>query len=166
MAAAPSESAPPATGEGTLWIDTNPAGATVIVDASITRVSPATIPNLAAGKHALQIVKPGYSTEQREVEVKAGQVTQEGIIALRAVTTPPVEAKAKSEEPPPKRPVQKEKEEKVAAKPSVPKKQAPPPSRQAAATPAPPVRPAPARSRAPATEEKHTLPFEGTAPGG
>jgi len=102
VAAAPSESAPPATGEGTLWIDTNPAGATVIVDASITRMSPATIPNLAAGKHALQIVKPGYSTEQRDVEVKAGQVTQEGMIALRAVTTPHVEAKAKSEERAPK----------------------------------------------------------------
>lgn len=169
VAAAPSESAPPAaTGEGTLWIDTNPAGATVIVDASITRLSPATIPNLAAGKHALQIVKPGYTTEQREVEVKAGQVTQEGMIALRAVTTPPVEAKAKSEEPAPKPPAQKENEQKVAStKEPAPKKQPPPVVHQAAAPPAKKVpAPPPAAKPSSSATKRQENPFGEGAPGG
>jgi Protein kinase domain/PEGA domain len=168
VAAAPSESAPPATGEGTLWIDTNPAGATVIVDASITRVSPATIPNLAPGKHALQIVKPGYTTEQREVEVKAGQVTQEVMIALRATTTtPPVEAKAKSEEPAPKPPAQKENEQKVATKEPAPKKQ-PPVVHQAAQAPAKKV-PAPAPPAAKpsgSATKRQENPFGEGPPGG
>jgi hypothetical protein len=169
VAAAPSESAPPATGEGTLWIDTNPAGATVIVDASITRVSPATIPNLAPGKHALQIVKPGYATEQREVEVKAGQVTQEGMIALRAVTTPPVEAKAKSEETAPKPPAQKEKEQRIVEKP---KKQSTAPAEKPSSGAGRPVTAVPQKSiNAPAPKpsapaKRQENPFGESAPGG
>ena len=169
VAAAPPESAPPATGVGTLWIDTNPAGATVIVDASITRVSPATIPNLAAGKHALQIVKPGYSTEQREVEVKSGQVTQEAMIALRAVTALPVEAKAKSEEPAPKPPAQKENEQKTAStKEPTPKKQPPPVVHQTAPPPAKkvPAPPPPAAKPSSSATKRQENPFGEGPPGG
>ncbi|MEY2481245.1 MAG: eukaryotic-like serine/threonine-protein kinase [Verrucomicrobiota bacterium] len=164
-AASPPEPPSATAGEGTLWINTSPPGATVTVDTSITRPSPATIPHLAPGKHALLVSKAGYKSEQREVEVKAGQVTSPDLITLEAAAAPPPPVTAKSEEPAPKPPVQKEKEEKVAAKPAIPKKQAtPPPTRQAAAPPAqPPAKPTPGRSRA---QEKQAQPFDGTAPGG
>lgn len=84
------ESTPAPASEGGLQIETTPAGATVIVDGSITKTSPATLSNLAAGKHHFQIVLPEYKTEEMDVEVKGGEVASSGLITLRAL--PQVEA--------------------------------------------------------------------------
>jgi hypothetical protein len=167
--ASPVEQSSAATGEGTLWINTFPAGATVIVDTSIQRASPASFPHLATGKHALLISKAGYNTEQREVEVKAGEVTSPDLITLQAASAPPppVAAKAKTEEPAPKPPVQKEKEEKVAAKPPASKKQSPSAERPVAAAPPPKKVAAPPPAAKPSGPPKRPEnPFGEGPPGG
>ena len=71
-----------ASSGGSLWISTKPVGATVIVDGSITKISPATFSNLPSGQHHLQIILEGYQTEEREVEIQSGLVKAPGTITL------------------------------------------------------------------------------------
>jgi serine/threonine protein kinase len=172
-----SKSLPPA--EGGLWIDTTPAGAKVIVDAgAVVRRSPATFSNLAAGKHHLQIVLENYITEERDVEVKGGEVASQGIVLHAGTESRPAPTPNVVQEPPSK-PVQKEDEEKVAPakKPAHNKqpvaltteKPAPPATRQAAAPPptAPKQAPKPAAAAKPNESPQRRRPeFEGSAPGG
>src|SRR5205085_3448260 len=100
--------------EGGLWIDTTPAGAKVIVDAgAVVRRSPATFSNLAAGKHHLQIVLENYMTDERDVEVKGGEVASQGIVLRAGTESRPAPTPNVVQEPPSK-PTQKEDEEKVA----------------------------------------------------
>jgi hypothetical protein len=55
----------------------------VIIDGSITKISPATLSTLPTGQHHLQIVLEGYYSEERDVEVKAGELAFIGKITLR-----------------------------------------------------------------------------------
>jgi serine/threonine protein kinase len=186
IAPVPQPPTPPA--EGGLWVDTTPAGAKVIVDGgSIVRRSPATFSNLAAGKHHLQIVLPDYMTEEREVEVKGGEIASQGMIVLRARTEPrPAPTPNVVQESPStpaqkeneqvaavNKPAQKESEQKVATakKPARSKQSAPatptekpltPVARQAAArTPPPKIVPKPAAT----PQQKPQRAFEGGVPG-
>jgi len=167
-----SKSLPPA--EGGLWVDTTPAGAEVIVDGgSIVRRSPATFSNLAAGKHHLQIVQENYITEEREIEIKGGEVASQGMIVLRPRAEPPPAPTANVVQEPPSKPAQKENEQKVAVakKPARNKQPAPatstekpltPVARQAAAQTSPPkVVPKPAAT----PQQKPKRAFEGGVPG-
>jgi len=173
-----SKSLPPA--EGGLWVDTTPAGAKVIVDAgAVVRRSPATFSNLAAGKHHIQIVLDNYTTEERDVEVKGGEVASQEMIVLRArAESRPAPTQNVVQEPPTK-PVQKENEEKAAPakKPAHNKqpvaltteKPAPPATRQAAAPPPSVLKPAPKPAAALKPNEspqRRHQEFEGSAPGG
>jgi serine/threonine protein kinase len=162
--------APPA--EGGLWVDTTPAGAKVIVDAgAVVRRSPATFSNLAAGKHHLQVVLDNYMTEEREVEVKGGEIASQGIVLrARAESRPAPTPNVVQESP--NKPAQKEEEQVAVTKKhnkqpaAAPAEKPAPIIRQAAATP-PPAKPAPTRARPPSTtQDKPALPFQGTAPGG
>jgi len=163
--------------EGGLWVDTTPAGAKVIVDAgAVVRRSPATFSNLAAGKHHLQIVLDNYMTEERDVEVKGGEVASQAIVLQsRTESRPPPPPPPNVVQEPPSKPVQKENEEKAAPakKPAHNKqpvaltteKPAPPPTRQAAAPPKPSPKPA-AALKPSESPQRHRTEFEGTAPGG
>jgi hypothetical protein len=71
-----------------LSIDTAPSGAKVIVDGSVVNVSPASISNLPPGRHHLQIVLPDYVTEERDVDVKDGEIAAQGTVILRRITPP------------------------------------------------------------------------------
>ena len=73
-----------ASSGGSLWISTKPVGATVIVDGSITKISPATFSNLPSGQHHLQVILEGYQTEEKEVEIQSGLVKAPGTITLLA----------------------------------------------------------------------------------
>jgi PEGA domain len=75
--------APPSS-EGALWISTDPAGATAIIDSFTTRTTPATLSKISAGRHHLRITLDGYEPEEREIEIKSGQVAMTGTITLRA----------------------------------------------------------------------------------
>ena len=177
IAPAPQPPSPPA--QGGLWVDTTPAGAKVIVDGgSIVRRSPATFSNLAAGKHHLQIVLPDYMTEEREIEVKGGEVASQGMIVLRAraelrpAPTPNVVQES------PSKPAQKENEEVAVTKKPARNKQpaaaaagksASPVMRQAAATAPTPAKSVskPAPPPKPSVEPKRIQnPFGEGAPGG
>src|ERR1700737_641822 len=173
------ESKPLPPAEGGLWVDTTPAGAKVIVDAgSIVRRSPATFSNLAAGKHHLQIVLDNYMTEEREVEVKGGEVASQGIV-LRARAEPRPAATPNVVQEPPSKPAQKENEQEVAVakKPArknhpaatAAEKPAAPIVRQAAAQPPPPAKsvPKPVSPPKPSAEPKRLQnPVGESAPGG
>ena len=163
------EAKPSPPAEGGLWVDTTPAGAKVILDGgSIVRTSPATFSNLPVGKHHLQIVSQDYLTEERDVEIKGGEIASQGTITLRArmpaqpEATPNVVQQA----------TQKESEQKVAAAKKPARKQpvtAPTEkpttvTRQAATTSPPP--PKAISKPAASPQQKPQRPFEGGVPGG
>jgi hypothetical protein len=160
-------STPPLVRQGGLFVDTAPAGATIMIDGSATKTSPATISNLPVGRHQMQITLEGYNTEEMPVEINDGQVTSLGLITLHAREQSPIAAEAKSKEEPPTRPSpaknRAKKKPVIAAKPE---RSAPAAAQEAAATPAPP--PAKITSKPAATpEQKRRRPeFEGSAPGG
>ena len=62
------------------------SGAKVIVDGSIVKTSPATISNLATGKHHLQIALSDYQTEEKDVDIRDGETVSQGTITLRPIT--------------------------------------------------------------------------------
>ena len=69
---------------GSLSITTTPAGATIFIDHVQRGVSPATIPDLAPGSHALRLEMNGYTGVTVLVTVTAGQ-TQTYTTALSPV---------------------------------------------------------------------------------
>jgi serine/threonine protein kinase len=177
IAPGPQPPSPPA--EGGLWVDTTPAGAKVIVDGgAIIRRSPATFSNLAAGKHHLQIVLPDYMTEEREIEVKGGEIASQGMIVMRAVAEPRPAPTPNLVQEPPIKPAQKDTEEAAVTKKPARTRQpaaaaaersASPVMRQAVVQPPPPAKsvPKPAAVPKPTAEPKRLQnPFGEGAPGG
>lgn len=66
----------PAGGTGSLSITTIPPGAVVHIDGEIKGVTPATIPGLAPGKHAITLVRGGYSPLNTTILIDAGKTTE------------------------------------------------------------------------------------------
>jgi serine/threonine protein kinase len=74
---------PTATGpEGEIRISTNPAGATAILDGSTTITTPATFSHIQYGKHHLQIVRDGYVSQEKEIDLHS-MVSILGMIPLQ-----------------------------------------------------------------------------------
>jgi hypothetical protein len=71
---------------GSLSVTTSPAGATIIIDGTQRGVSPATIPGLSAGSHALLLKMNGYQDLSAPITVTAGQ-TQTYTTGLSPVAT-------------------------------------------------------------------------------
>lgn len=63
-------------GTGTLSVITNPAGAQVYIDDTLRGMSPASIPELAAGEHKLRLEKSGYRNMTVPVSIGDGRVTE------------------------------------------------------------------------------------------
>jgi hypothetical protein len=153
----------------------------VIVEGSIVKTSPASISNLAAGRHHLEIVLSDYATEERDVDVKSGETASQGMITLRPITPPEIAATAKVTADGLTKPARRETGEEVApAKktarikpPSRPVTEKPASSatRQVAAAPATAPsaktisKPAPAPKPSESPQRRHQE-FEGSAPGG
>jgi cell division septation protein DedD len=175
------ESKPPPPPQGGLSIATAPSGAKVIVDSSIVKTSPAAISNLTTGRHHLQIVLPDYNTEERDVDVKDGEITSEGIIPLHPIARPQMAATTQVTADGAIKPTRKETDEAVAVSkkrtrvkppsPPVTEKPAPTATRQVAAAPATAPsaktisKPAPAPKPSESPQRRHQE-FEGSAPGG
>jgi hypothetical protein len=67
----------PQVGTGRLRADIRPPDASVYVDGAFRGTArEAASLRLPAGRHRIEIVRPGYRTEEREVEVHAGETTQ------------------------------------------------------------------------------------------
>ena len=169
------ESKPSPPPQGGLSIATEPSGAKVIVDGSIVKTSPASISNLPIGKHHLQIVLPEYNTEERDLDVKDGEMTSEGIITLHPLIQPQMAAAPKITADGTIKPTRKETGEEVAVskKPTRVKPPASPvtqkpgstATRQAATAVAlPPPKPTPKPASTPSQKPQRA--FEGGVPGG
>ena len=68
---------------GSLTVNTDPQGATVVVGELAPRPSPVNLRDLRLGRYSVTITMPGYDSEQREIEIKADETTDLGTIALR-----------------------------------------------------------------------------------
>ena len=55
---------------GTLIVDSEPAGANVLVDGVVRGVTPAVIDDVIAGSPEIQVVKAGYTSYSRKMEIK------------------------------------------------------------------------------------------------
>jgi hypothetical protein len=62
-------------GNGTLSVDTTPAGAQVYVDDVLRGISPASIPELTTGSHTLRIEKSGYRKKTIAFTIWDGELT-------------------------------------------------------------------------------------------
>jgi hypothetical protein len=77
---------------GDLTVTTTPAGATVFVDGQPRGQTPATVRGLSPGQHVIRIVREGFSENQRELLLRAGQPEQVTVTltALPVAAPPPV----------------------------------------------------------------------------
>ena len=76
----PAESKP---ATGSLSVNSNPSGATVLIDGKERGTTPVEVSNLSLGKHQLKVQMQGYEDLTQNVTVKEG-VTSELILALSA----------------------------------------------------------------------------------
>ena len=58
---------------GRITVRTTPAGARVTIDGRDVGKAPLTIPNLTRGMHTVRIMRDGYTTVERRVEISTGQ---------------------------------------------------------------------------------------------
>ena len=64
-----------AQGLSYLFLSTNPINADVLLNGEpLDEKTPLLLRDLAAGKHSLEIRKPGYTTERREIELTSGDI--------------------------------------------------------------------------------------------
>lgn len=66
-------SAAPVAANGSLVVDSRPAGASVIIDGRPAGNTPVTLTALAPGRRTVRIERPGYRTVTTTVDVKAGE---------------------------------------------------------------------------------------------
>ncbi|MCK9590960.1 MAG: PEGA domain-containing protein [Methanoregula sp.] len=78
----------PAGEYGSLSVTTSPPGAQVYVDGELKGNTPATIPGLSAGKHAVLLVIPGYLDLNTTVVVSAGKTTEYSTALTQPAKTP------------------------------------------------------------------------------
>jgi hypothetical protein len=85
----PTQTTPLPPGEsGSLSVTTTPAGAQVYVDGAMKGVTPATIPGLSAGTHAVRLVMAGYSDLNTTITVDAGRTSAYSTALPAATKTP------------------------------------------------------------------------------
>ncbi len=78
----------PAGEYGSLSVTTSPSGARVYVDGEMKGVTPATIPGLTAGKHAVTLSVPGYIDLNTTVIIIAGKTAEYSTSLVTPAKTP------------------------------------------------------------------------------
>ncbi|MDP1571490.1 MAG: PEGA domain-containing protein, partial [Vicinamibacterales bacterium] len=71
--AAPAATRPAAAAEGSLLVESRPAGARVRIDDREAGTTPLTLPGLAPGSYRVSIAREGYQTWTTTVRVVAGE---------------------------------------------------------------------------------------------
>jgi PEGA domain len=85
----PTQTTPVPAGEsGSLSVNTTPSGAQVYVDGVLKGVTPATIPGLSAGSHAVRLVMAGYGDLNTTITVYAGRISDYSTALPAATKTP------------------------------------------------------------------------------
>jgi TonB family protein len=69
--AAPPTTVAPVAVEGSLHVETQPAGATVTVDGVVRGVTPVDVPGLPIGTHQVKIEQKGFAIEEQAVDITA-----------------------------------------------------------------------------------------------
>lgn len=107
LAAAPAESKPaaptpapaPVAPTGRVYVETQPAGAKVVLDDAEPRPSPATFARVPVGSHTVQVEMEGYETQFLKVSVEEGEIARPELVALQpivgslVITTQPSDAR-------------------------------------------------------------------------
>ena len=78
----------PAGEYGSLSVTTSPSGARVYVDGEMKGVTPATIPGLTAGKHAVILSVPGYIDLNTTIIISAGKTAEYSTSLVTPAKTP------------------------------------------------------------------------------
>jgi hypothetical protein len=73
---------------GSISITTSPAGARVYVDGELKGITPATIPGLSSGDHAVSLSYPGYTDLNTTIKVSAGKTTEYSTALVEPAQTP------------------------------------------------------------------------------
>ena len=73
---------------GRITVRTTPAGARVTIDGRDVGKAPLTIPNLTRGTHTVRIMRDGYTTVERRVEISAGQPSSTITLNLARTAAP------------------------------------------------------------------------------
>lgn len=85
--------APAIARSGRITVRTTPAGARVLIDGRDVGTTPLTVPNLARGAHIVRVMRDGYTTGQRRVNITAAQPsTTLTLRLLRAAGAPAARA--------------------------------------------------------------------------
>jgi hypothetical protein len=71
---------------GSITVNSNPSGATALLDGGSSQITPCTFTNLNAGSHTIQVSKNGYTSFSQTVTVMAGSTTQ--VYATLSPVTP------------------------------------------------------------------------------
>jgi len=87
-------SATPAVGYGSLSVTTSPAGAQVFVDGAIRGITPATIPGLSSGTHAIILKMDGFQDLATTILITPGQTADYTTGLSRNAKTPGFEVLA------------------------------------------------------------------------
>jgi hypothetical protein len=66
----------PAVGYGSLEVTTSPAGAQVFIDGALKGITPATIPGLSSGTHAIILKMDGFQDLTTTIMITAGQTAE------------------------------------------------------------------------------------------
>jgi hypothetical protein len=67
---------------GSLFVNTTPAGAQLMLDGIAAGMSPATLPDIIQGSHLLNISKEGFATQSIPVLISTNQTTTADIVLL------------------------------------------------------------------------------------
>jgi hypothetical protein len=70
---------------GSLYINTTPAGAQLMLDGSAAGVSPVMLSNVTQGNHLLDVTKEGFVTQNIQVLITADQTTMVNVVLLPSV---------------------------------------------------------------------------------
>lgn len=73
---------------GQLLVRSEPSGAIVLIDGQLRGETPATIRDLSLGAHAVQVARPGYAPETREVTLTPDAPSRNLTVALQAGIDP------------------------------------------------------------------------------
>jgi hypothetical protein len=69
----PAAPSPPGRFSGALEVESRPAGARVFLDGKLLGTTPLTVPNVAAGAHAIRLERDGYSRWTASIRIVAGE---------------------------------------------------------------------------------------------
>lgn len=93
----------PSASSGSLSVETDPAGATVLVDGESWGMTPLALRPIAAGDHRVRVVKQGYLDNSRVVSVQAGQPGRVQVKLTRGSSNADALAPQVDTTPPPKK---------------------------------------------------------------